>query len=513
MDEIKSYDSFAKLNIMSEAKPSNNVPQIMLDLANNGSKRTWKGDRLQISYTSGYSAGSFRITEVTGSWREKLNCELMGSNNIYQGTVYNTSNNSFIFSRNNTLTNNAADNNFINADNNYVQPTGASALNFFDSDFNYILSANLSGNNASASNISLYHSNNNKFLPNFTYIKGVKGEKGIKGDVKGLKGIKGDTYIGGMLRYKTLINSHFNRLSGHNLDTAHSTLINSNNGYYKQDDVSKNIISIGNDWGIFRNVSANTIAIGNGLINYDNASDKIILGQYNTNSTDSNEVLIVGDGRVNETYLDSLKLNNPNWQSDDNDYFNILSSLSGNGSPSANSGLYRHNIFTVNKNGYVTISNWNNPSNSARYGYDGLTAYIDGVTYPIPYRDVYNKINIGDAVTQMQETVDSYTKQMNDIIETMPSNYFYSVAGTYEKVYLYEPDNPAIDSTVKYLWGDISADMNNNTILSLSYNGDGSKKLTAFWNSNSSAEISSYCAKQFMYVKNTTMTGFVFIND
>ena len=78
MDEIKSYDSFAKLNIMSEAKPSNNVPQIMLALANKGSKRTWKGDRLQISYTSGYRAGSFRITEVTGSWREKLNCELLG---------------------------------------------------------------------------------------------------------------------------------------------------------------------------------------------------------------------------------------------------------------------------------------------------------------------------------------------------------------------------------------------------------------------------------------------------
>ena len=143
-----------------------------------------------------------------------------------------------------------------------------------------------------------------------------------------------------------------------------------------------------------------------------------------------------------------------------------------------------------------------------------MTAYIDGVTYPIPYRDVYNKINIADAVTQMQETVDSYTKQMNDIIETMPSNYFYSVEEPYDTVYLY--DKQTTNTNEISIWSAISADMNNNTILGLTYNASENKRLSAYWNEsrdNASAEILPYCAKQFMYVKNNTLTGFVPIND
>ena len=52
-DNLYSYDSFAKLNIMSEVAPDGSpvVPQIMFDLAKNGSKRTWNGDRLDIIIT------------------------------------------------------------------------------------------------------------------------------------------------------------------------------------------------------------------------------------------------------------------------------------------------------------------------------------------------------------------------------------------------------------------------------------------------------------------------------
>ena len=145
VDNLYSYDSFAKLNIMSETKTDGSpvVPQIMFDLAKNGSKCTWNGDRLAITYNSGVNASVFRISEVTGTYRDKLNFELLGSNNIYYGTVKGTSNNSFIFSRNNSISDNSFDNNWINSDGNSLFATGTSGINFIDSNNNLLASGYL----------------------------------------------------------------------------------------------------------------------------------------------------------------------------------------------------------------------------------------------------------------------------------------------------------------------------------------------------------------------------------
>ncbi len=544
-DKFIAYDSFAKLNIMSEASGVNDkiIPQIMFNLSNTGTKKTWSGDRLAITYNynNGNNASLFRISEVTGSYRNKLNFELLGANNIFYGSVKGTSNNSFIFSQNNTISNSSFDNNFINADGNRIVPTYTSGINFIDSNYNLIASGYLHHRYSSAANISYYHSNNNRLLPQFTYIKGYKGTKGGKGlisqplyDNKGLitgyslvssyngtqmyiKGVKG-----GVLRNYTFINSDFNRFLGHNDYESYTTVINSHNGYYLSDNGTKNTVLIGNDWGYIKGVSGNTIAIGKGLINYNTSSDKIILGQFNRNSQDPNDILIVGDGRLSQEYLDSLTAVNKDWATNDKSYAKILSALSGNGSPSADSGLYRHNIFTVNKNGYITISDWTNPSNSARYGYNGITAYLDNVSYTIPFRTLYNKINVNDAITQMQETVDSYTQQMDDIIKTMPSNYFYSVPYSYTAVYLNMTDKSTLGNSA-FIWKDISAKMENNTILGITYEGtDPSKELYIYWSATTgnnnivptgpntaeiydnkvvlSAKIHPYCSKQFMYL-------------
>ena len=77
-DRFFGYDSFAKLNIMNEVNEDNNkvIPQIMFDLSKKGSKKNWNGDRLAITYNSGTNASLFRISEVTGSYRNKLNFEL-----------------------------------------------------------------------------------------------------------------------------------------------------------------------------------------------------------------------------------------------------------------------------------------------------------------------------------------------------------------------------------------------------------------------------------------------------
>lgn len=545
-DKFFGYDSFAKLNIMNEVNEDNDkvIPQIMFDLSKKGSKKTWDGDRLAITYNSGNKASLFRISEVTGSYRNKLNFELLGANNLFYGSVKGTSNNSFIFSQNNTISNSSYDNNFINADGNRIVPTYTSGINFIDSNNNLINSGYLHHRYSSAANISYYHSNNNILLPQFAYIKGNKGTTDGKNlisqplyDNNGL--ITGyalvssyngtDVYIkgiaGGVLRNYTFINSDYNRILGHNNYNSNTTIINSHNGYYQNDSETKNTVLIGNDWGYISGVSANTIAIGKGLINYNTSSDKIILGQFNRNSQDPNDILIVGDGRLSQEYLDSLTAVNKDWATNDKSYDKILSALSGNGSPSADSGLYRHNIFTVNKNGYITISDWTNPSNSARYGYNGITAYLDNVSYKIPFKTLYNKINVNDAITQMQETVDSYTKQMNDIIKTMPSNYFYSVKDSINHIFL-NVDNKTNMGASAWIWKEISAKMENNTILGITYEGvDPSKELTIYWSATNGGHnvvpggtntatynnttilyttIKPFCSKQFLYLTSGT---------
>ena len=543
-NRLFGYDSFAKLNIMSEVKEDNDkvIPQIMFDLSKKGSKKTWNGDRLAITYNSGANASLFRISEITGGdFRNKLNFELLGSNNLFYGSVKGTSNNSFIFSQNNTISNSSFDNNFINADGNRIVPTYTSGINFIDSNYNLIASGYLQHRYSSAANISYYHSNNNRMLPQFAYIKGYKGSNGGSGlisqplyDNNGL--ITGysllssynssDVYIkgvaGGVLRNYTFINSDYNRIIGHNNYNSYTTIINSQNGYYLSDNGTKNTVLIGNDWGYIKGVSGNTIAIGKGLINYHTSSDKIILGQFNRNSQDPNDILIVGDGRLSQEYLDSLTALNKDWATNDKSYSNIIGALSSNGSPSADSDLYRHNIFTVNKNGYITISDWTNPSNSARYGYNGITAYLDDVSYTIPFRTLYNKINVNDAITQMQETVDSYTQQMEDIIKTMPSNYFYSVKSSISNIYLNIENRTNVGASA-WIWKDISAKMENNTILGITYEGvDTSKDLYIYWSASTgmnactntasytatdgstatvlSAKIKPFCSKQFLYL-------------
>lgn len=545
MSDIKSYDSFAKLNIMSEVNEdrSKNIPQIMIDLAQNNEKRTWNGDRLIISYTSGSKeAGLFTISEVTGSQRNKLNCELIGSNNIYQSN--STFNNSFIFSRNNSISYSANGNTFINSDNNSIQPSAAFNINLYNSKSNTITTSYQENNYASAHDISLYNSNTNRFLPYFYHIKGTD-----------TAGREIQILTGGVIQNKTLINSHNNRFSGYNESNYTDTLINTNNNFLAN---NEDTVMIGGDWNYINEVSGRTICIGRGLINVQNNNDKIILGQFNTNSTDSNEVLIVGDGRLNDDYLDELKVRYPNWETEENDYYMIMSSLKDVGAPELSSQIYRHNIFTVNKNGYITISNYENPSNSARFGYNGITAYNNNIEYKINYQELYNKLNIPDAMTTMQETIDSYTKQIEDISDSVPSTYFYTVPANIKNVYLnYTPD-VTIGSDTLCLWSSISSNVTNNTLFGVTFEGDVSDILNIHWiekhyndyvpdigsatsalvGNNITAQkehivvgineqtamattnvttLNSYCTKQFMFVNvgdsTSSMSGFLPIFD
>ena len=132
----------------------------------------------------------------------------------------------------------------------------------------------------------------------------------------------------------------------------------------------------------------------------------------------------------------------------------------------------------------------------------------------------------------MQETVDSYTKQMDTIIKTMPSNYFYSVTANVTDVFLnYEATTTIQPShSVKYIWSAISANMEDNTILGVTFTPSNTTDVvTVHWKSKygDQAEveltdtISAYCSKQFLFSTTgnnlggtpTKVSGFMRVND
>lgn len=420
---IQPVDSIAKLNIMTEAtnNPTSGVPQIMLSQTTTGAVKTWNGDRLTINYSSGNKAGYFGISEVTGTYRNRINFEILGANNVFHTSVGGTYGNSFIYAEGNKLSKQTHNCNFIHSDYNVFNTSAADGINFINSTYNTLYYGAVDEIYASAKQISLYNSNYNTFQPvpktwTYTHQNGNK-------EVKGKKGC--------YLRNQTLIGSNYNYIKGRTIsedypdNKPNTTFINSCSGLYDFDEQHGSLTVIGNTLGYFNNNrNCNIIGIGEGLLQTDSNSDKILLGFYNQNTTDPNEILVVGDGRLNREYVKGLTSATKDWTTNLNKYRDVMSNISGTGSTAYNSNFYRHNIFTVNKDGYITISDYKVPSNSARYGYKGITAYVDGSTYEIPFNKVYNKINGNDSVDIMQETIDSYTKIIENKIESLPITKF-----------------------------------------------------------------------------------------
>lgn len=420
---IQPVDSIAKLNIMTEAtnNPTSGVPQIMLSQTTTGTVKTWNGDRLTINYASGNKAGYFGISEVTGTYRNRINLEILGANNVFHTSVGGTYGNSFIYAEGNKLSKQTHNCNFIHSDYNVFNSSAADGINFINSTNNTFYYGAVDEIYASARQISLYNSNYNTFQPvpetwTYTHQNGNK-------EVKGKKGC--------YLRNQTLIGSNYNYIKGRTIsedypeNKPNTTFINSCSGLYDFDEQHGSLTVIGNTFGYFNNNrDCNIIGIGEGLLQTDANSDKILLGFYNQNTTDPNEILVVGDGRLNREYVKGLTSATKDWTTNLKKYRDVMSNISGTGSTAYNSNFYRHNIFTVNKDGYITISDYKIPSNSARYGYKGITAYVDGSTYEIPFNKVYNKINGNDSVDIMQETIDSYTKIIENKIESLPISKF-----------------------------------------------------------------------------------------
>ena len=503
--DLKSVDSFAKMNIMTEAHedPSTNVPQIVLSQTTDNVIKTWNGDRLMIDYASGNDGAYFSISEVTGSYRNRLNFELFGQDNSYNGLVEGTYGNSLIYSRSNRLNLDSHDLSFIHSNYNVINATGINNINFLQSD-NNTFNANLdNGEYAGVNEIGLYNSDNNTFRPTNKLNSA------------------NNAYSGNSIKNIVMFNSDNNTIKGRTESVGYNgvkdnktTFINSNSGFYNFNSDQDSITMIGNSYGYIDNISGgNIIGIGQGLVQNGGNSDKIILGFYNENSTNPDELLIVGDGKLNRNVISGF---NSNPQA-------TLSSVTGVGATALNSNNYRHNIFTVNKNGYITISDYKIPSNSARYGYKGITAYVNGAVYDVSFEDLYNKIDGNDAIDMIQEKIDSYSKQIQNKLDSMPTlryETFEDPSGLASNVktsaYLNIEAPSDVDAAIQISNLD---SYTNNSILNISYQPDinsTNKRLpaTLIWTNYIpvdagtpqvkyvySTDIYPYCTKQFIFCK------------
>ena len=511
-DSLKSVDAFAKVNIMTESHENyeDNVPQIMLSQTTDDQIKVWNGDRLTMTYTSGNRGGYFGISEVTGSYRNRLNLELFGDNNIFYGTVKGTYDNSFIYANSNRLGIANHGLSFIHSDYNVLNSTAASGINFLNSNNNNFKENLFNGVYGYVNDVSLYNSDENTFNPTVTQNSD-------------------STNVQSELKNFLLIDSNYNFIKGRSKDEisvdklGRTTFINSNSGLYEFNSNNDSMTMIGNKFGYVTNSQGgNIIGIGEGLIQNGGNSDKIILGFYNQNSTNPDELLIVGDGRLNESYIKNQTSGNKNWYKQSSSFRNVISSFSDVGSTALTASHYRHNIFTVNQNGYITISDYRVPSNSARYGYKGITAYVNGNTYAIPFEDVYHKINGNDSIDIMQETIDSYTKQIKNKLDALPVSRYESfddgtnTASNLKTSAYLNLDAPSGDTNLKLSYIE---DCTNNSILNITYQPDintTNKRLpaTLIWSyytpvesgvpatkTVASTDIYPYCTKQFLVLK------------
>lgn len=473
------YEPMAKLNIMTDT--SSNVPQILLGLSTTGDLHKWTGNRLKIQYTSADNTSYFGVTEVTGldnsSSQYGINTELFGINNILTNSV----NCSILKSNNNNISNVSAFN-LIHSDYNVSLSNKNSNISLYDSNsnkFHETIRTTSNLENCGTINSCLFNSNNNNFQPSNTTNK-----------------------KSGFLRNYTLIHSNYNLLSGHNQVNSRYTLIDSNYSYINTE---HNNTIIGGKWNCINETSNDTIAIGTGLINSGTSGDKIILGSYNKNSTDENEILIVGDGHVTNEYLNTLTQKYTNYTNNAESFKFIIDDLSKN---SVQDSLLRHNIFTVNNNGYITIAD--KLSNSARYGYDGISAYAGGsLTAEIKFNDLYNAINNDAAAIAFRQSLDDYQKEIELLNSNVPSTFnFYITSATDLNV-----------NTTTGAWSSISANCKNNTIINIVNNTPQQFQVSSCKNMANSSTFSTFICSgnkvnQLMFIDDADMelSGFIKID-
>lgn len=473
-DILSSYNSFGKLNIVTDA--SSTIPQLVIDLLDSDT-RSWNGDRISFSYTSGGYNGSnhFRITENSYTNNDKINFELFGENNIFYSDIEDTpsisgiTNNLFIYSKNNTLNLSSNHNSYINSNNNKLANYGVSGISFIQSNSNEFNKFTNNDEIVSAVDMSFYNSDKNFIRGTTTSANGV-----------------------------TFLNSNGNYYQSDDNEDSQKVLINTNNCLLINDEkISNNIVSIGNDYGYITN-SDNVIAIGKGLYCSDK-ENKIILGQFNKNPSDD-DILVIGDGSMPEDVYDNLTgvYASTDWndQTSVNNYLTQYSNISP----------YRHNIFAVNSNGYIQI--YAEPKNvgtlTAQYSFSGIkfnnfNTYGRENTYEIPFKTLYDSLKSNEEVVNNYNNLqDAINNQLDNITKYIPNYYTTSITNDYTT------DTISIDDLVQSttFQTEYRTDVADNSILLVKNVSTTAKTINYGDSTTASASLPPNAAKEFIKVNN-----------
>ena len=160
-----------------------------------------------------------------------------------------------------------------------------------------------------------------------------------------------------------------------------------------------------------------------------------------------------------------------------------MKTISGTGSTAKDSNFYRHNIFTVNKEGYITISDYDT-HNSARYGFSGITAYSSNgnnstVTYELPFNTMYDVLNSDQAYNMGKEELNSKIKEIQGLIDNITPTKFLNVSNKTNSTdnvqfsaYLNVPNDVIStysETENKTILNTITNSYTNNTVFTLTY--------------------------------------------
>lgn len=513
-DNSMQYDTFAKLNIMSQANSATDksTPQLMFSLANDNDSKSWDGQRLAFVYASGNKAPLFRIAEFAGAGKERINFELLGTNNLYKN-IKGVYGNAFIYSQENELPVSAFDNKFINSDGNTLYPHACNGMSFINSNYNALLSGGraINGEYPGGNNIAFMNTDNATISPRHTtyYTSGYKGSAGAKGQIVWTPHV-----VGGHLTQHFMLGSDFTFINGHNKPNAHGAYIGSPSAKHTFNENSQNDLEIGNMFGYTNSNSGNLIAIGRGLTYVKGQGDKIILGHFNRNDTDPDNVLIVGDGFVSNDYLSKIGYQ-LSGAAENNTFFGSIG-CKGGGEAGDGVNYYRHNLLTVNRKGWIGISNYANPENYAHYGFSGITACVNSARYDIPFSAVYAKLNVYDSMKEFQNTIDDYAKNVQAIDDAMPTNKNISITGDTDLETRLASSISALkpNSIINVTYVTSSNDAGKISVANVSsvcLFGDAanpSKKTVV-------RQVSAFNSLQYMYMRDTAnnLTGFFTINN
>lgn len=369
-----TYETLAKVNIMSPVADnySDTQPQLMLSILNNDAAKTWAGQRAFFSYNKdGKGTPLFRLAERKSS-TNRSNFDLFGKDNIYRN-VKGAYGNAFIFSQENEIGKDSEDNAFLFSDLNEVN--GNSNALFIASNSNKIRK----GANHNVTNALFMHTD--------------------KADVHGVKGT---------IHNPTLIGSSYAQVEGVTPKSFRGTWISSPCSYHNMVKDSAYDIEIGNYLGYTSNIKGGIIMLGTGLLHtgFPGDSSRTIIGAWNRDDADPDNVFIVGDGFIKDGVVS------------EGENINDHTDLYGEGDKI---NWYRHNLFVVNRQGWAGLYSYDDPAtNNVRYSYDGIYATVNGQEININFYELKSKMATSDFVNQCEAKVNQLQEDVQRVHATTP---------------------------------------------------------------------------------------------